>query len=95
MELALEVLSLKTARDPITATYDPYKITQVHDYKNISFLRQSPAVKTASKETIEIFSANYPELLKEKFFVNVPAVMGKSGQLESAESHCLNANACF
>lgn len=77
MELALEALSLKTATKPITATYDPYKITQVHDYKNISFLRQSPAVKTASKTTIEVFSTNYPELLKEKFFVNVPSVMGE------------------
>jgi hypothetical protein len=77
MELALEALSLKTATKPITTTYDPYKIFQVHDYKNISFLRQSPAVKTASKTTIEVFSTNYPELLKEKFFINVPAVMGE------------------
>lgn len=77
MELAMEALSLKTATKPITANYDPYKITQVHDYKNISFLRQSPAVKTASKTTIEVFATNYPELLKEKFFLNVPAIMGK------------------
>jgi phosphatidylinositol transfer protein SFH5 len=35
-----------------------------------------PDVKAASKETISIFSTAYPELLKEKFFVNVPFVMG-------------------
>jgi phosphatidylinositol transfer protein SFH5 len=76
MELALEHLSLATATKPITKDYDPYKIFQVHDYKSISFFRQSPQVKSASTETIKVFAANYPELLKEKFFVNVPAIMG-------------------
>ncbi|KAK3376841.1 CRAL-TRIO domain-containing protein [Lasiosphaeria ovina] len=76
MELALQELSLSSAVKPITAENDPYKITQVHDYKSISFLRQSPHVKSASSETIKVFAQNYPELLKEKFFVNVPAIMG-------------------
>jgi phosphatidylinositol transfer protein SFH5 len=76
MELALQELNLSAATKPITADYDPYKIYQVHDYKSISFFRQSPQVKSASTETIRVFAANYPELLKEKFFVNVPAVMG-------------------
>ncbi|KAK4212604.1 CRAL-TRIO domain-containing protein [Rhypophila decipiens] len=76
MELALAELNLSSATKPITATYDPYKIIQVHDYKSISFLRQSPHVKSASAETIKVFAQNYPELLKEKFFVNVPAIMG-------------------
>ncbi|KAH8881441.1 CRAL/TRIO domain-containing protein [Thozetella sp. PMI_491] len=76
MELALQDLSIATATKPITAENDPYKIYQVHDYKNVSFLRQSASVKAASKETIRVFAQNYPELLKEKFFVNVPAIMG-------------------
>ncbi|GAB1317480.1 Non-classical phosphatidylinositol transfer protein (PITP) [Madurella fahalii] len=76
MELALQELALSSATKPITADYDPYKIVQVHDYKSISFLRQSPYVKSASAETIKVFAQNYPELLKEKFFVNVPAIMG-------------------
>ncbi|KAK3303050.1 CRAL-TRIO domain-containing protein [Chaetomium strumarium] len=76
MELALQELDISSATKPITAEYDPYKIYQVHDYKSISFLRQSPQVKAASTETIKVFAQNYPELLKEKFFVNVPAVMG-------------------
>ncbi|KAK0610977.1 CRAL-TRIO domain-containing protein, partial [Immersiella caudata] len=76
MELALQELSLSTATKPITATEDPYKIFQVHDYKSISFLRSPPQVKSASAETIKVFAQNYPELLKEKFFVNVPAIMG-------------------
>jgi len=76
MELALQDLNLAGATKPITATEDPYKIFQVHDYKSISFLRQSPQVKAASQETIKVFAQNYPELLKEKFFVNVPAIMG-------------------
>ncbi|KAL2130924.1 hypothetical protein VTI74DRAFT_5749 [Chaetomium olivicolor] len=76
MELALQELDISSATKPITADYDPYKIFQVHDYKSISFLRQSPHVKSASAETIKVFAQNYPELLKEKFFVNVPAFMG-------------------
>lgn len=76
MELALQELDLPSATKPITTDYDPYKIFQVHDYKSISFLRQSPKVKSASAETIKVFAQNYPELLKEKFFVNVPAIMG-------------------
>jgi hypothetical protein len=76
MELALQELSLSTATKPITAEYDPYKIYQVHDYKSINFFRQNPAVKAASSETIRVFSQNYPEMLKEKFFVNVPVIMG-------------------
>ncbi|KAK4140455.1 uncharacterized protein C8A04DRAFT_14930 [Dichotomopilus funicola] len=76
MEQALQALDLNSATQPITAEEDPYKIFQVHDYKSISFLRQSPQVKTASAETIKVFAQNYPELLKEKFFVNVPAIMG-------------------
>ncbi|KAH8655187.1 CRAL-TRIO domain-containing protein [Xylariales sp. PMI_506] len=76
MELALHELSLSTATKPITEDYDPYKIYQVHDYKSVSFFRQNPAVREASAETIRVFAQNYPELLKEKFFVNVPAIMG-------------------
>ncbi len=72
MELALQDLSLATATKPITADYDPYKIYQVHDYKDISFLRQSAPVKSASSETIRVFAQNYPELLKEKFLYVTP-----------------------
>ncbi|KAI1765070.1 CRAL/TRIO domain-containing protein [Hypoxylon sp. FL1150] len=76
MELAVQELALPAATRPITADSDPYKIYQVHDYKSISFLRQSPSVKAASTETIKVFATAYPELLKEKFFVNVPVIMG-------------------
>lgn len=76
MELAVARLNLGSASKPITAEHDPYKLYQVHDYQSISFLRQSPEVKAASTKTISVFAQNYPELLKEKFFVNVPAIMG-------------------
>ncbi|RMZ79014.1 hypothetical protein DV737_g3648, partial [Chaetothyriales sp. CBS 132003] len=76
MELGIASLNLPSATSPITETYDPYKIYQVHDYKSVAFFRQSPQVKSASTETIKVFAQNYPELLKEKFFVNVPAIMG-------------------
>lgn len=76
MELGLIELNIGGAIKPITAEYDPYKMTQVHDYKGISFLRQSDQIKSASRETIKLLADNYPELLKEKFFVNIPAIMG-------------------
>lgn len=82
-ELGLQCLSLSTATNPIPSPSpasavitDPYKITQVHDYKSITFFSQPASVKAASKEVIKQFGLVYPELLKEKFFVNVPAVMG-------------------
>jgi phosphatidylinositol transfer protein SFH5 len=76
MELALQKLNIAAATVPITAEYDPYKIYQVHDYKSVAFFSQSSTVRVASKETINVFTQNYPELLKEKFFINVPMVMG-------------------
>lgn len=76
MEVSLAQLSLKTATVPIPESGpDPYQMIQVHDYLNVSFLRMDPDVKASSKQTIQIFSMAYPELLKEKFFVNVPVVM--------------------
>lgn len=75
-ELGIQQLKLNDATEPITTESDPYKIMQVHDYKSISFLRQPPSVKAASTEVIKQFALAYPELLKEKFFVNVPAIMG-------------------
>lgn len=88
MEDALQALGIDKATKPITAEYDPYKILQVHDYKSISFLRQSPLVKAASTETIKVFAQNYPELLKEKFFVNVPVFMGFVSLLSSRFRRC-------
>ncbi|KAI9047227.1 hypothetical protein LZ554_008681 [Drepanopeziza brunnea f. sp. 'monogermtubi'] len=77
MELSVRELDLASATEPIPVDgVDPYRMTQVHDYLNASFLRMDPAIKAASKETITTFSMAYPELLKEKFFVNVPLVMG-------------------
>lgn len=63
-ELGIQQLKLSSATEPITADKDPYKISQVHDYKSISFLRQNPNVKAASTEVIKQFALAYPELLK-------------------------------
>lgn len=76
MELAMHELDLNTATQRITADHDPYKIYQVHDYKGTSFFRSPPQVRAAAKKTIEVLAMAYPETLKEKFFVNVPAIMG-------------------
>ncbi|KAK3949149.1 CRAL-TRIO domain-containing protein [Pseudoneurospora amorphoporcata] len=76
MELGLIELNIGGAIKPITADYDPYQMTQVHDYRGISFLRQTEVAKAASKESIIVLGDNYPELLKEKFFVNIPVIMG-------------------
>ncbi|PYH28828.1 CRAL/TRIO domain protein [Aspergillus neoniger CBS 115656] len=77
MELAVKDLKLSEATTVIDYDgEDPYQMLQVHDYQNVSFLRLNPTIKAASKKTIEVFSMAYPELLREKFFVNVPAIMG-------------------
>ncbi|KAK2756419.1 Non-classical phosphatidylinositol transfer protein (PITP) [Arachnomyces sp. PD_36] len=77
MELAIKELKLNEATEVIDYEgEDPYKMFQVHDYQNVSFLRMNPTIRAASRTIIEVFSMAYPELLKEKFFVNVPAIMG-------------------
>jgi phosphatidylinositol transfer protein SFH5 len=77
MELSINELNLASATTKIPENgADPYRMIQVHDYLSVSFLRMDPVVRAASKETIQVFSMAYPELLKEKFFVNVPTIMG-------------------
>ncbi|KAJ5831949.1 hypothetical protein N7474_000260 [Penicillium riverlandense] len=77
MELAVQDLKMKDATSVIDYDgEDPYQMYQVHDYLNVKFLRMDPTVRAATKKTIEVFSTAYPELLREKFFVNVPAIMG-------------------
>lgn len=77
MELAVQ--ELKLAQSTSVLEYDgedPYQMVQVHDYLNLSFLRLNPNLRAATKKTIDVFATAYPELLREKFFVNVPAIMG-------------------
>src|SRR3981081_804156 len=77
MELAVQQLKLGEATQVIDSNgEDPYQMLQVHDYQNVSFLRMNPSIRAASKQTIETFSTAYPELLREKFFINVPVIMG-------------------
>lgn len=77
MERGVQELKLNEATEVIEYDgEDRYQMLQVHDYKGVSFLRLDPTVKAASKKTIEVFSTAYPELLREKFFVNVPTIMG-------------------
>ncbi|KAK5089884.1 Non-classical phosphatidylinositol transfer protein (PITP) [Lithohypha guttulata] len=76
MEMAMHELDIASATEPISADNDPWKIYQVHDYKGTSFLRSPPAVRNAARKTVEVLSTAYPETLKEKFFINVPAIMG-------------------
>ncbi|WVF67791.1 phosphatidylinositol transfer protein SFH5 [Kwoniella sp. CBS 6097] len=78
MERAVSHLHLESNTTPIPdfgKGNDPHRIAQVHLYEGVSFLRMDPHVKAASKATIEIMSAHYPELLSRKFFVGVPLIM--------------------
>ncbi|WVQ72900.1 phosphatidylinositol transfer protein SFH5 [Cryptococcus sp. DSM 104548] len=81
MEEAIAHLHLSTTSTPIpdfsptSPQPDPHRIAQVHLYEGVSFLRMDPHVKAASKATIELMTAHYPELLSRKFFVGVPLVM--------------------
>ncbi|KZM26374.1 Non-classical phosphatidylinositol transfer protein (PITP) [Ascochyta rabiei] len=79
MERSIQKLNLSSATAPIPnfgEGPDPYQGFQVHDYLHVSFLRQDPLVKAATKKTIEVLGRYYPETLSRKFFVNVPVVMG-------------------
>lgn len=77
MELAVQDLKMKDATKVIEYDgEDPYQMIQVHDYLNVKFFRMDPSVRAATKKVIEVFATAYPELLSEKFFVNVPAIMG-------------------
>ncbi|TID27467.1 Ribosome assembly protein 4 [Venturia nashicola] len=78
MELGISKLDLASATKPIPdfgKGPDPYQGIQVHEYMNVSFIRQDPLVKAASSKAIEVFSAYYPETMSRKFFVSVPLVM--------------------
>lgn len=76
MELSIRELDLPAATEKIPSDgEDPYRMIQVHDYLNVSFLRMDPNIRAASKATIETFGMAYPELLKYKFFVNLPLAM--------------------
>ncbi|CAG8899807.1 unnamed protein product [Penicillium egyptiacum] len=77
MELAVQDLKMKDATEVIEYDgEDPYQMIQVHDYLNVKFFRMDPSVRAATKKVIDVFATAYPELLREKFFVNVPAIMG-------------------
>ncbi|KAF1921045.1 CRAL-TRIO domain-containing protein [Ampelomyces quisqualis] len=79
MEKSVQKLNLSAATTPIPdfgQGPDPYQGYQIHDYLQVSFLRQDPAVKAATQKTIEVLGRYYPETLSRKFFVNVPVVMG-------------------
>jgi hypothetical protein len=79
MERSVQKLNLASATQPIPdfgTGPDPYQGIQVHDYLQVSFLRQNPDTKAATNKTIATLSAHYPETLSRKFFVNVPVVMG-------------------
>ncbi|KAJ4986086.1 cral trio domain protein [Stagonosporopsis vannaccii] len=79
MEKSIQKLNLSAATKPIPnfgEGPDPYQGFQVHDYLQVSFLRQDPLVKAATKKTIEVLGRYYPETLSRKFFVNVPVFMG-------------------
>lgn len=77
MELGVQKLRLNDITKPLGEDdEDVYRMLQVHDYLSVSFFRMDPAVKAASKQTIQTFSMAYPELLAHKYFVNVPSIMG-------------------
>ncbi|KAF2419031.1 CRAL/TRIO domain-containing protein [Tothia fuscella] len=78
MELGIQKLALLTVTTPIPdfgSGPDPHQGIQIHDYLQVSFLRQDPHVKAASKAAIDTFSAYYPETLSRKIFVSVPLLM--------------------
>jgi hypothetical protein len=71
MEQSVGELGLADATQPIPdhgQGADPYQGFQVHDYMNVSFLRQDPLVKAASKKAIEVFGAYYRKCLLSNYY---------------------------
>jgi hypothetical protein len=59
MELGISKLNLASATKPIPdfgEGPDPYQGIQVHEYMNVSFLRQDPFVKAASSKGTRSFT---------------------------------------
>ncbi|KAL8278740.1 hypothetical protein RQP46_008809 [Phenoliferia psychrophenolica] len=78
MERGVLALALASGTKPIDAypsPSDPYQMCQVHDYRGVSFLKMDSATKAATKRTIALLSAHYPEMLDKKLFVNVPYLL--------------------
>ncbi|ODV61787.1 Sfh5p [Ascoidea rubescens DSM 1968] len=67
MEKSVQLLDFKDKENQFVA--------QVHDYKDISFLRMDASIKRSTKSTIKIFQDYYPELLSRKFFLNIPFIL--------------------
>ncbi|KAG7134594.1 Phosphatidylinositol transfer protein sfh5 like [Verticillium longisporum] len=72
MELAVRELDLSNAPAPMPEIGpDPYRIIQVHDCAGSNPFTVYPKIKDAIAETIDIFQANYPELLAYHHFVRL------------------------
>ncbi|KAG0635321.1 CRAL-TRIO domain-containing protein [Tuber brumale] len=77
MERTIDLLELGSVKTPIPENGpDPYKAFQIHDYLQVSILRNHPVIKAASEKAVSLFQNYYPECLDKKFFVNVPLLMG-------------------
>jgi hypothetical protein len=79
MERSVQKLNLADAKEPIPdfgQGPDSYQGIQIHDYLQVSFLRQNSETKAATNKAIATLGAHYPETLSRKFFVNVPVIMG-------------------
>lgn len=50
-------------------------ISQLHDYNKVSIIRMDPAIKEATKTSIDLFQSYYPEMLDVQYIVNIPTVM--------------------
>ncbi|KAM0280131.1 hypothetical protein ACHAQH_004203 [Verticillium albo-atrum] len=72
MELAVRELDLSKAPAPMPENGpDPYRIIQVHDCAGSDPFAVYPRIKEAIAQTIDIFQANYPELLAYHHFVRL------------------------
>jgi len=68
MERAIEYINLE---DPNAVE----TITQIHEYKGVSFFAVDGNVRTASKRIVQLFTDHYPEWLNVKLFLNIPTFL--------------------
>lgn len=90
MELGISKLNLASATKPIPdfgQGPDPYQGIQVHEYMNVSFIRQDPLVKAASSKgkiregTKYVANANYAQPSKSSVLTIPRPCQGSSSSL--------------
>ncbi|PLN80093.1 hypothetical protein BDW42DRAFT_186293 [Aspergillus taichungensis] len=77
MELATHQLRIHQSSDVMDYNGpDPYKMLQVQDYRKLGSLRTYFGIRPFARWTVNTIALVYPEMLTERYFVNIPVTRG-------------------